>query len=126
MRFRLVSAALALCAVAGFAKADLTWDSVVRVPALETQPGQFLVCPPDSRFDTHEKPFRCVKIKGGWIPESVGAPKLMTLQAAVDLHLKLHAGERAIAQGPLRVFTRDLLDEDNARVVDIAYKIVKQ
>jgi hypothetical protein len=121
MRFRLVSAALALFAVAGVAKADLAWDGVAQVPGMvAATPGQYLVCPKGTRLDfrTHEK---CVD--GFWSPSTVSKPKAMSLQQALDMHFNLPAGLTAVAQGPMPSFNRYGFD---AEQFGIAYKLEKK
>jgi hypothetical protein len=112
---------MALCAAAGVAKADLAWDGVVQVPGTAGQyPGQYLVCPQGTHLD-----FRSLSKceEGLWAPKAIGAPKLMSLQQALDMHFKMPAGLKAVAQGPMQSFTRYGLDRTQ---FGIAYKLEKQ
>jgi len=121
MRFRIACAAMALCAVAGVAKADLAWDGVVQVPGAEGQyPGQYLVCPQGTHLDW-KSASKCED--GVWAPKTVGAPKSMSLQQALDMHLKVPAGLKAVAQGPMPSFNR--YGESNTWF-GIAYKLEKK
>ncbi|KVP17007.1 hypothetical protein [Burkholderia ubonensis] len=125
MRFRFVSAALALFAVAGVAQADIVgWDGVAEVPAIADSPGSYLVCAPDMHFDTSRGAVDksvCSKGAFGW--DVAGSPKAMTLQQALDLHFKAPAGTRAMAVGPLPVYNSD------GRIdgwLHVAYRLVKE
>jgi hypothetical protein len=121
MRFRLLSAvALALCAVAGSASADLAWDGIVHVPGTAgPSPGQYLVCPPGA-FVTDRPKNSC--LTNNFLPRPAGPMKVMTLQEALDQHLKAPDGWKAVAQGPTEVFYKGLRDDE----FGIAYKLVKK
>jgi hypothetical protein len=103
MRFRFLSAvALALCAVAGTARADLAWDGVIHVPGRAgPNPGQYLVCPPGT-YVTDKPKNSC--LTNNLLPDPAGPMKLMTLQEALDHHMKAPEGMKAVAQGPMEVF----------------------
>jgi len=121
MRLRIACAATALCAVAGVAKADLAWDGVVQVPGTVGEyPGQYLVCPQGTHLD-FLSPSKCEE--GVWAPKAVGAPEMMSLQHALDLHVKLPAGLKAVAQGPMPSFNED---GESKTWFGIAYKLEKK
>ncbi|KVP75167.1 hypothetical protein WJ93_07055 [Burkholderia ubonensis] len=125
MRFRFLVATLALCTVAGVSQADtIGWDGVAEVPAMADSPGHYLVCPPGTHFDASRGAVdraTCSKGSFGW--DATGGPKSMTLQQALDQHFKAPAGTRAVAVGPLPVYSSDgRLDG----WLHIAYKLGKE
>jgi len=120
MRVRILCAALALCAAAGSASAQLVWDGVAQVPAVANSPGHYLVCPAGTHFDmSHGAVDKSACSKGNFAFDVVGGSKEMSVQQALDEHFKAPEGMRAIAVGALPVAGEDAW-------FNIAYKLEKQ
>lgn len=117
--------AFAFALVAGFAHAELVWDSVVSLPAIESgEPGEYAVCPPETYFRSVRGELdREGCYRGSWLrPRYDSKPKRMGLQSALELYRKAPAGQRFLALGPLPTYDRLGVRKDQ---IAIAYKWIR-
>lgn len=121
---------LGLVALAASAHAELAWDGVVPIPAYAV-PGavnSYMVCSPGFQLRYNSDLTRqldktaCV---AGAVSVAARAPSRMSLQDALETHFRAPAGWRAIAQGPLPVYSGNSWQGSDQRALGVAYKLVQ-